>query len=285
MRTLAALHRWWGVAFCLLFTMWFSSGIVMHFVPFPARIKAGGPAADGNHAIRSEQDALRVAVAYARSRGLDPSRASAALIDYDQWTVAGEFDFDRPLYRVALNDVAGTEIYVSSASGDIVLLTTQTVRLANYFGSVAHWIYPTALRHHGKVWSALMWWLSLVATVGASIGVILGIVRLGSGTAYQGLQRWHHMFGLIFALFILCWIFSGFLTMDDGWLTNLATKPVGLIRALHTLDFSPLTSRPWLRTSLIVGLCLCGLAFSLTGLTLAWRRLGMDPRGGKEIER
>jgi PepSY-associated TM region len=274
MRVLAALHRWWGVAFCLLFAMWFASGIVMHFVPFPARSAAGGPAADANRAIRSEQDALPIAAAYARSRGLDPSRASARLIDYDQWTVAGEFDSDRPLYRVAVNDGAGTEIYVSSANGDVVLLTTPTMRLANYFGSIAHWIFPTALRHHGEVWRALMWWLSLVATVGASIGVILGIVRLGRGASYQGLQRWHHIFGLIFAPFIFCWIFSGFLTMDDGWLASLATKPVGLFRALHTLDFPLLVSHPWLRTSLIVGLCLCGLAFSLTGVTLAWRRLG-----------
>ena len=37
MRVLTWLHRWWGVLFCLLFAMWFGSGIVMHFVPFPAR--------------------------------------------------------------------------------------------------------------------------------------------------------------------------------------------------------------------------------------------------------
>jgi hypothetical protein len=37
MRILAGLHRWWSIAFCLLFAMWFASGIVMHFVPFPAR--------------------------------------------------------------------------------------------------------------------------------------------------------------------------------------------------------------------------------------------------------
>ena len=30
------LHRWLGVAFCLLFAMWFASGIVMHFVPYPS---------------------------------------------------------------------------------------------------------------------------------------------------------------------------------------------------------------------------------------------------------
>ena len=36
MRVLTLLHRWWGVLFCLLFAMWFASGIVMHFVPFPS---------------------------------------------------------------------------------------------------------------------------------------------------------------------------------------------------------------------------------------------------------
>ena len=36
MKALVLLHRWLGVGFCLLFAMWFASGIVMHFVPFPS---------------------------------------------------------------------------------------------------------------------------------------------------------------------------------------------------------------------------------------------------------
>ena len=40
MRLLIALHRWWGVVFCLLFAAWFASGIVMHFVPYPAPSEA-----------------------------------------------------------------------------------------------------------------------------------------------------------------------------------------------------------------------------------------------------
>ena len=95
MGLLAALHRWWGVAFCLLFAMWFASGIVMHFVPFPARSeigRVGGSDAGGDRGIHSEQGALRIAAAHARSRGLDPSRATVALIGHDQWTVAGNFD-------------------------------------------------------------------------------------------------------------------------------------------------------------------------------------------------
>jgi uncharacterized iron-regulated membrane protein len=40
MRTLVLLHRWLGIAFCLLFAMWFATGMVMHFVPFPALTEA-----------------------------------------------------------------------------------------------------------------------------------------------------------------------------------------------------------------------------------------------------
>ena len=250
MRMLATLHRWWGVAFCLLFAMWFASGIVMHFVPFPAR---------SEHAI---------------PRGLD-TRAVGETIDYDQWTVAGDFDSDRPLTRIALGDEAGTEIYVSSTSGEVVLTTTRNERLANFFGSIPHWLYVSALRHHGHAWSALMWWLSLVAATGAAIGVIVGLVRLGRGPLSRGLQRRHHIAGLAFAPFLLAWIFSGFLSMDDGW---LSAHGDALFRALHTLDFPPLSSHPWLRSGAVVGLCLCGFVFSMTGVMLAWRRMS-DPKG------
>jgi hypothetical protein len=284
MRLLAILHRWWGVAFCLLFAMWFASGIVMHFVPFPARLGAehspgrvaidrdqvahgpsqavaasgirdvtrvrlvgrrdgpvyfvSGPLAarvlraadleDGG--VHSEPAALDIALAGARSLGLDVSRAGVAeQTPYDQWTVSGEFDPDRPLYRVAVNDADGTELYVSSKTGDVVLVTTLKARALNYFGSVVHWLYPPALRRHQSAWSAVMWWLSLAATIGAALGVVIGLLRLTqagrSATPYRGLQAWHHRFGLAFAPFILSWIFSGFLSMADARFSSTSASP------------------------------------------------------------
>jgi hypothetical protein len=247
MHHLASLHRWWGIAFCPLFAMWFASGIIMHFVPFPARsASAVSPPAT------------------------NPSPANTETIDYDQWTVAGDYDRDRPLKRIALNDAAGTEIYISAATGTIVLTTTRAQRLLNYPGSIAHWLYPTELRHHRHAWAVLMWWLSLLATIGAALGVIIGLIRLGASRPYRGLQHWHHITGLIFAPFLLAWIFSGFLSMDDG---TIFAHSDAVFRALHTLDFEPLSSHPALRTVTIVLLCLCGLAFSLTGVVLAWRKI------------
>ena len=246
MRILTTLHRWWGIAFCLLFAMWFASGIVMHFVPFPTRSEAAHPSS------------------------IDTSRASTEIIDYDQWTVAGNFDRDRPLKRIALNDDAGTEVYVSGATGTAVLITTRNQRLLNYAGSVPHWLYATELRHHRRAWTALMRWLSLAATIGAAVGVIVGLLRLGKTTPCKGLHRWHHITGLVFAPFLLAWTFSGFLSMDDG---KLFAHSDAMFRTLHKLDFAPLNSHPSLRAGIIVALCLCGLAFSLIGVVLAWRRL------------
>ncbi len=244
MHLLAALHRWWGVAFCLLFAMWFATGIVMHFEPYPARHE---------RPVTSE---------------IKAAGSGAELVEYDQWTVAGEFDYDRPLFRYDLNDDAGTELYLSSRSGKVVLTTTRSIRIANYFGSIPHWIYPTPLRHHVNVWFALLWWLSLLGTIGAAIGVVVGVVKLGIAIRerawpYRGLQAWHHALGLIFAPFVLAWIFSGFLSLGDTW----------QLKSLHTLDFEPLGSHPLLRTCAIVTLCLCGFAFSITGVVLAWRRV------------
>jgi hypothetical protein len=299
MRVLIWLHRWWGVLFCLLFAMWFASGIAMHFVPFPARSDpeyfvgsvpidpdkiAHGPAEAvaasgiddalrvrlvgrsdqpiylisgpsqvralrgldlGDAGIHSEQAALDIAIAEARRRGLDASHAGAAdLVTYDQWTVSGDYDSDRPLYRVPLNDGPGTDLYVSSATGDIAVVTTRHMRLVNYVGSIAHWIYPTALRHHGQAWSALLWWLSLLATIGAGIGVIIGLIRLGSRAAspYRGLQAWHYRLGLICAPFILSWIFSGWLSMDNGLLFSGNATRAGALAIADSSAWSKLRS-------------------------------------------
>ncbi|MEH2534288.1 hypothetical protein V1277_006416 [Bradyrhizobium sp. AZCC 1588] len=57
------LHRWLGVAFCLLFAMWFATGIVMYFVPFPSLSEAerfaGLAPVDSTRVTISPSDAVR----------------------------------------------------------------------------------------------------------------------------------------------------------------------------------------------------------------------------------
>lgn len=274
MRALTLIHRWLGVAFCLLFAMWFATGAVMHFVPFPALTEAervaglapllgaalvNGPDAavrasgiadaervrlfvrsDGpvyviaagariaalrsddfaSAAVRSQGLALAIAADHARRRGLDASRASVAeLAEHDQWSVPDNLDAHRPLYRVALGDAAGTELYVSSVTGEVVRDTTQRERAWNYAGSVVHWIYPTVLRRNWAAWDATVWYLSLAACIAALTGVVLGVSRMrwrSLSTPYRGWQAWHHVLGVGCAIFVITWIVSGWLSMDHG---------------------------------------------------------------------
>ena len=62
MRALTWIHRWLGIPFCLLFAMWFASGIVMHAVPFPALTEAeriaGLAPLDSSWVLRGPGDAV-----------------------------------------------------------------------------------------------------------------------------------------------------------------------------------------------------------------------------------
>ena len=301
MKALVLLHRWLGVGFCLLFAMWFASGIVMHFVPFPSlteterfagllpidvtRLRHGPDEAvvashiedarrvrliqraDGpvyivsgsprpgavhaddlsNAAVTSEPVALEIAKAHAQQRGIDVARAVVANVaDYDQWSVPNGYDDHRPLYRIAVNDPAGTELYVSSTTGEVVLGTTRYQRVWNYLGSVVHWIYPTTLRRSWWAWDKVVWTLSLVAMIGAITGVALGIMKLqvsraGVGSPFRGWHAWHHILGLFTATFVVTWIFSGWLSMDHGLLFSRGRlSPAEAAAVASTPDWSSL---------------------------------------------
>src|SRR5882757_3663320 len=274
MDAIILLHRWLGVVFCLLFAMWFATGIVMHFVPFPSLTEAerfaglapvdraqvvlgaadavassgiteatrvrliqrsDGPvyivsgillvravrASDGRDATVTSADvALTIARDHARSRGIDAEQATiVARRNYDQWTVPNGFDRHRPLFRVALGDAAGTEVYVSSLTGEVVLDTTRSERGWNLAGSVLHWIYPTVLRRDWQLWDRVVWTLSLAASIAALLGAVLGLARIKRrggllGSPYRGWHALHHIIGLVAAVFLLTWIFSGWLSMD-----------------------------------------------------------------------
>jgi hypothetical protein len=149
------------------------------------------------------------------------TRATVATIERDQWSVAGTFEGHRPLHRVALNDAAGEELYVSSRTGEIVLDSTARERGWNWVGAVVHWLYFRDLRANPSVWSQVVMWISGVGIVVAITGLWLGVDRLRlrrrypqrSITPFRGWMAWHHIAGVIGGLFLLTWIFSGWLSM------------------------------------------------------------------------
>src|SRR5205085_3302978 len=124
--------------------------------PFFAELASGAPLAID--AAKARAVALETA---ARLTEGPAAIASSGLIDRDQWTVAEDYEFDRPLYRFAFNDPRGMQLYVSSSSGAVVLWTTADQRFWNWFGAVPHWLYFTPLRSNGPLWSKIIIWTSI----------------------------------------------------------------------------------------------------------------------------
>jgi hypothetical protein len=172
---------------------------------------------------------LEQAAAVARSYVEDaqpPAPRLLGMIDYDQWTVSGEFRADRPLYHFGVGDDKGTELYVSSTTGHAVQVTTARERFCNWLGSVPHWLYFAELRHRASLWSQVVIWTSLIGCFLAATGLYIGVRQLvrrpGPWSPYVGFNWWHHIAGLVFGVFTLTWVLSGLLSMNPWSLLEAA---------------------------------------------------------------
>lgn len=266
-------HRWSGIALCLLFAIWFVSGVVMMYVPFPSfraperiagaqpidwrrvhvgprealaslgvdafpsefRLEAGqvgGPVyrlvtPDGRRALSAEtgREVTQVSADQAKaiaSAFVHAPAASVEPVDHDQWVVTRAYARMAPFWRVRMADGAATDIYVAQQTGEIVQNTTAHERFWNWLGAVPHWIYFTALRVHQEPWRQTVIWTSGIGIFGAIAGIWIGILRVrlrkryrsGSVSPYRGWMKWHHVAGLIGGVFLVTWVFSGWLSMS-----------------------------------------------------------------------
>jgi len=281
-KVLVYMHRWMGIAGCVLFVAWFISGVVMMYARMPGlaneerlarapaldlstatvspseaadmigipadRVQAGMMGARpvyrfGEGRVQtivfadtatpfegvSKEDAVHVARRYAPDHS-GPIRYDGYLTEPDQWTLqAWEL---MPMYRFALDDAAGTQLYVSEITGDVVLRTTRRERFWGYLGPVTHWVYFTPLRRNGPVWFELIVWSSVIGCLMCVSGLVWGLWRFSptsrfrlkrvqSLTPYAGWMKWHHYAGLLFGVVTLTWTYSGLLSMGPfNWFSS-----------------------------------------------------------------
>lgn len=143
-------------------------------------------------------------------------------VDHNQWVVTRAYIAMAPFWRVRLSDPAATDIYVSQRTGEVVQNTTAHERFWNWLGAVPHWIYFEALRVFQEPWRQTVLWTSGIGLLGALAGFWIGLLRVrlkrryrsGSISPYQGWMKWHHVAGLLGGLFLIGWVFSGWLSMS-----------------------------------------------------------------------
>lgn len=169
------------------------------------------------------------------------------LLDYDQWTVSGEYSGSRPLWHFALGDAAGTEIYVSGQTGDVVQRTTRWQRAWNYPGAVTHWLYATRLRANGAAWSRLIIGLAIAGVFLTAVGLYVGVAQWWRTrpalSPHRGAHLWHHLSGLVFGALALAWVGSGLVSMNPGgWLESSGTGEARAVLRGGSLDNETMVS-------------------------------------------
>jgi uncharacterized iron-regulated membrane protein len=164
-------------------------------------------------------DANVVALAAAPSvGGQAPPLAAAEEIDEDQWTL-NRYRQEQPIFRFTFDDPDRTVLYVSGASGRVVLRTTAAQRFWNWLGAIPHWLYFEQLRTDGLLWSRTVIWTSILGSFLTIIGIYLGIAQFKRGkdgrlSPYRGLFYWHHLAGLVFGVITLAFVASGLVSMN-----------------------------------------------------------------------
>ena len=146
------------------------------------------------------------------------------LSEIDVWLIGAMPFREFPVYHYALNDGKGGELYVSSRTGRALQLTDSRSRFWAWVGAIPHWIYITKLRATGRQpWTSVVLWLSGAGIVMVLSGLVVGVRsavvarrRRRLSPYAKPILRWHHLLGLAFGLFVLTWIFSGFMSLADA---------------------------------------------------------------------
>jgi uncharacterized iron-regulated membrane protein len=173
----------------------------------------------------------RVAAAWAVRPAEEAEKLSVEEID--QWMIGGGLRNVRPLFKYTWPD--GQQVYVNGNTAEVAQYTTTASRFWAYLGAIPHWMYFTPLRTQQRAWFNFVVYSSLIGTIGAILGVVIGVWmysprkryrHAGTPTSipYRGWKRWHTIVGLSFGVITVTWTFSGLLSMGPFPITDRLTE-------------------------------------------------------------
>jgi uncharacterized iron-regulated membrane protein len=174
----------------------------------------------------------------------------------DQWTLTIRRG---ALHKFTVDDEARTELYVSERDAEVAAITTRGSRTLAWVGAIPHFFYYAPLRLNQPLWRQVVLWTSGIGILLALLGIVLGIVQLrkarpftlSGAVPYTGWMKWHHVTGLVFGVFTVTFVFSGWLSMEPwGWATSQGRFGGGLREAFtgapaDLAAFPRLTADAW----------------------------------------
>lgn len=163
------------------------------------------------------------ALAAARHFGAGATGRHVDMVAEDAWTHSRALDAHRPLHIVELNDEARRWLYVSSRTGEVVRDASWTERSWGWLGAWLHWLYIFRGGVLNAWWTDIVIGLSLLGTVAAVSGLVIGLMRWRFGDRFKSgrrtpyaepVARWHHLLGLVGGLLCITWVLSGLFSVN-----------------------------------------------------------------------
>jgi hypothetical protein len=158
-------HRWLGIIVGGVLVAWCLSGVVLMY--YGTRLWPLGPSS-----MLTLVSRLPLSIERAHSRGCEAtcrnSRRCATTHNLERpatYTRLPALQTHFPLHRVALDDAAGTEYYVSERSGEAVMKSDRRTRLLELFGYITHtffFFFFFFFFRQQSWWSALLQWVSWI---------------------------------------------------------------------------------------------------------------------------
>ena len=241
-KLLAFLHKLLGVLLCVLFFLWFATGIVMIYHGFPRASADKQLELLPTLATADMPDAAELSVLLANQKDKTISArtfetvtdtleatirswctAPVARIDtlkkLDQWIPFGSNRKELPIYKYHFDDPERHQLYLGSQTGRVLQFTSHKERVWAWLGAIPHWVYFTKLRQEQQLWLNSVKWAAGIGCIMVILGFVLAIrvaVRTRKTKPFKKKwYNWHYILGFVFGIFAITFAFSGMMSLAD----------------------------------------------------------------------
>lgn len=142
----------------------------------------------------------------------------------DQWIPTAQYKEHLPIYKFRFADKEKSYLYISSVNGTGVQHVTREQRIWSWLGPIPHFLYFWQLRQNRESWISVVSWIAGIGALMCLAGIVLGIrsywmvwrKKRHFRTPYKRFYfKWHHILGFFFGFFVLMFVFSGMMSLND----------------------------------------------------------------------
>ena len=203
------IHKITGLSIAVFFSMWFVTGIVLVYHPYPKvaeklmfKKKETLPSSlpelssvlskmDGEFkslSLKQFQGQTLFSVDEAPDITFDvvekvakhwidaPIERVDTLRQREQWVLFTKYDKELPIYKFYFDDAQKHELFISGRTAEVLQMTTSRQRLWAWLGAIPHKFYIPCIRRDVDVWQNMVAIVSGICLIASLTGWLLGIL-------------------------------------------------------------------------------------------------------------